>query len=440
MVLARKAGNLLKPESSLPNDLTTVVQSARLIFERRPFLRPLRLSSGTITDITEARAEVTVTIDGKTAAGHGAIYLSDLWAWPDPSRTPAERDAAMRSFASQTAASLSSLVGGDAGHPLEAGLRLHRAVLEAESELPPLARLVSTSALDAALHDAAGQALNRSAFALYETDCPIPSADSQFPNGSACAAVRPLLKQPPADGVAATLVVGKGDDLSELSSWVTERGYTCFKLKVGGVDPNEDAQRVSAVFHWARALGVTVPRLSVDANCAAPDAGTVRRFVDTLSATDADAFAALESIEQPTGRDISVHAFDWYAVAARRPVLIDEGLTDWEDLQTAKTQGWNGMAVKTCRGHSFSLAAAAWAHQNGWLLTMMDLTNPGYAAIQSALFAAHLPGVTNMEMNAAQYTPAANEAWLPRLATLLEPTNGIHKIPSPTPPGLGGNL
>jgi hypothetical protein len=178
----------------------------------------------------------------------------------------------------------------------------------------------------------------------------------------------------------------------------------------------------------------------VDANCAAPDADTVRRFVDTLEAADADAFAALESIEQPTGRDISVHAFDWHAVATRRPVLIDEGLTDWDTLQTAKAQGWNGMAVKTCRGHSFSLAAAAWAHQNGWLLTVMDLTNPGYAAIQSALFAAHLPGVTNMEMNAAQYTPAANESWLPRLAALLAPTNGIHQIPSPIPPGLGGNL
>ncbi len=416
------------------------MQPARLIFERRPFLRPLRLSSGTITDITEARVEVTMTINGKTATGHGAIYLSDLWAWPDPARTPAERDAAMRAFAERMADSLPSIVGGGAAHPLEAGLRLHRAVLEAESELPPLARLVSASPLDAALHDAAGQALGCSAFALYETDYPVPSADAQFPNGGACAAVRALLKQPPAAEVAATLVVGKGDELSDLSSWVTERGYTYFKLKVGGTDPAEDAQRVSSVFGWARKLGVEAPRLSVDANCAAPDADTIRRFVDALEVMDADAFAALESIEQPTGRDISVHAFDWHAVAERRPVLIDEGLTDWDSLQTARSQGWNGMAVKTCRGHSFSLAAAAWAHQNGWLLTVMDLTNPGYAAIQSTLFAAHLPGVANMEMNAAQYTPAANEPWLPRLAGLLAPTNGVHVLPSPIPPGLGGNL
>lgn len=425
---------------SPPEDLTTVVQSARVRFERRPFLRPLRLSSGTITDITEARAEVTVTVGGKTATGHGAIYLSDLWAWPDPSRSPAERDAAMRAFAEERAAELPALAGTDSAHPLEAGLRLHRAALNANSDLPPLARLVSASPLDAALHDAVGQALQRSAFALYESNTPIPSGDAHFPNGRTCAAIRALLKSTPASQVAATLVVGKGDTLSELSPWITERGYTCFKLKIGGTDPNEDAKRVSDVYQWARELGVSAPRLSVDANCASPDDETVRRFLDILSDTNADAFAALEYVEQPTGRDIQTNAFDWHDFSARRPVVIDEAITDWPVLERAKAQGWNGMAVKTCRGHSFSLASAAWGHQNGWMLTMMDLTNPGYAAIHSALFAAHLPGVTSLELNAAQYTPAANAPWLPRLAALLEPTNGIHQMPSPIPPGLGGNL
>ena len=419
-------------------DLTTSVRSARLTFERRPFLRPLRLSSGTITDITEAQAEVTVTVAGQTVTGHGSIYLSDLWAWPDPARTSLERDAAMRAFAEQMAAGLPTIAG--ASHPLEAGLRLHRTALEADSNLPPLARLVSASPLDAALHDAVGQALRCSAFALYESDYQIPSADSYFPESGTCAAIRALLKPVPASEVAATLVVGKGDMLAELAPWITERGYTCFKLKVGGTDPVEDAQRVAAVFRWARELGVNAPRLSVDANCAAPDAEAVRRFMDTLADTDTDAFAALESIEQPTGRDIRTHAFDWHAVTARRPVLIDEGLTDWDTLETAKAQGWNGMAVKTCRGHSFSLAAAAWAHQRGWTLSMMDLTNPGYAGIHSALFASYLPGVTSLELNAAQYTPAANTPWLPRLAALLTPVNGIHQMPSPVPAGLGGGL
>lgn len=415
------------------------VQAARLSFARRPFLQPLRLSSGTITDITEARAEVTVEAGGKQATGKGAIYLSDLWAWPDPNKTPTERDAAMRAFGEQMASRLPEIAGEDSGHPLEAGLRLHRASLNAESELPPLARLVSVSALDAALHDAVGLALGKSAFDLYESDTPIPSADSYFPSG-VCAAIRELIQKPASEALAATLVVGKGDELSNLSSWITERGYRCFKLKIGGTDAAEDAARVSAVYRWAKELGVSEPELSVDANCSTPSTDVVQEFIRILQETDAEAYAALDSIEQPTGRDIKTAAFDWHTIARQRPVIIDECLIDWDFLETAKAQGWNGMAIKTCRGHSFSLAAAAWAHQQGWKLAVMDLTNPGYAAIHSTLFGAHMPGVKSIELNAAQYTPAANEEWLPRLAALLEPRDGVHHIPRPIPAGLGSAL
>lgn len=412
------------------------ILSAEMSFTRRPFLRPLRLSSGTITDITEARATVTVECGGQTATGHGAIYLSDLWAWPDPSLSSAERDAEMRAFAVQMAASLPAIAGADRPHPLEAGLRLHDAALQAAATLPPLARLVSASPLDAALHDATGRALGVSAFALYGEDVAIPSADARFSEGTATA-VRRLLDHAPSETLDALLVVGKGDDLNELTPWITERGYRGFKLKVGGSDPEEDAARVSSVYAWARGLGVEKPRLTVDANCAAPDAATVAIFLDRLAIRDSAAYNALETIEQPTGRDIRTYAFDWHAVAAKKPLLVDEGLTDWDILTLAESQGWNGVAVKTCRGHSFALATAAWAHARGWTLNMMDLTNPGFAAIHSAFFGAHLPGVTAIELNATQYTPAANAEWLPRLASLLEPGDGTHRLPMPIPVGLG---
>lgn len=420
--------------------MRTRVLSAQVTFHRRPFARPLRLSSGTISEITEARAEVTVEAAGRAATGRGAIYLSDLWAWPDPSRTSDERDGAMRVYAEQAAAAMPGCCG-DAPHPLSAGMRLHRRVAEdTASALPPLARLVCASPLDAALHDAAGIAVDCSAFALYDDDAPIPEADALFPGEGACAALRQMLRRPPAERLDATLVVGKGDDLAEMAPWVRERGYRVFKLKVGGVDPDEDAARTCAVYREALRLGARDPRLSVDSNCASPDAATVARFLETLRGKDADAYAALEYVEQPTGRDIGVHAFDWRPVTAHKPVLLDEGLTSVAALETAAQQGWNGMAVKTCRGHSFSLVAAAWAHRRGGTLHVMDLTNPGYAAVHSALLAAHLPGVTAIELNAPQYTPAANDDWLPRLSALLAPTDGRHALPAPTPPGLGSGL
>lgn len=421
------------------------IVSAGVEFHRRPFARPLRLASGTITEITEARASVTVEAEnGKTATGRGSIYLSDLWAWPNPAREPAERAAAMRDYCAQIARRLSDKAEEDAfAHPLEIGLRLlHRRVSNDDATpLPPLARLVCAAPFDAALHDAAGIAVGRSAFALYEKSAPIPEADALFPDTGAFTAIRRLLLHSPAPRLDSLLVVGKGEDLRAWEDWVTEKGCRAFKLKIGGTDAAEDAARVADLYRQARALGVAAPRLTVDSNCFAPDAALVLRFLELLEAESTEAYGALEAVEQPTGRDIRAHAFDWRAVAARKPVLLDEALTDFDVLREAEAQGWNGLAVKTCRGHSFSLVTAAWAFERGWKLTMMDLTNPGYAAIHSALFAAHLPGVTAIEMNAPQYTPAANAEWLPRLADLLAPAaSGSHLLPSPRPVGLGTSL
>jgi len=99
------------------------VLGAEVSFVRRPFLRPLRLSSGDINEVTETRATVTVQdADGKTATGYGAVYLGSLWAWPDPIRTPGERDAAMRAYAESVAATLSErTTGPQHRHALAAG-------------------------------------------------------------------------------------------------------------------------------------------------------------------------------------------------------------------------------------------------------------------------------------------------------------------------------
>src|SRR5688500_15922100 len=138
------------------------ILSAGVTFREQPFAKPLQLSSGTITEITEATATVRVAADGREGEGSGCIYLSDLWAWPDPSLTHSVRDAEMRRLSAELAATLAS---GDSAHPLEHGLRLHDRVTAMQHEaVPLLARLVCASPLDAAIHDACGHALGRSAF------------------------------------------------------------------------------------------------------------------------------------------------------------------------------------------------------------------------------------------------------------------------------------
>jgi hypothetical protein len=123
-----------------------------------------------------------------------------------------------------------------------------------------------------------------------------------------------------------------------------------------------------------------------------------------------------------------------------KPVLLDEGLTGLDVLPEAIAQGWSGLALKTCKGHSFALAAAAWAYERGLLLSLQDLTNPGFAAIHAALMGAHLPTINGVELNSPQFTPGANAPWLPRLRELFDPRDGLHRLPGVLPVGLGSRL
>ena len=167
----------------------------------------------------------------------------------------------------------------------------------------------------------------------------------------------------------------------------------------------------------------------MDTNEANPDAASVLDYLERLRSLDAEAFAALEYFEQPTARDILAHPNDWRPVTRLKPVLLDEGLTSLDILPEAVEQGWSGLALKTCKGHSFALVAAAWAREHGMPIALQDLTNPGYSMIHAALFAAHLPTVNGVELNSPQYTPDANSEWLPRLAGLFEPRDGLHRLP-----------
>ncbi len=422
-----------------PMDLKTEVLDAAVAFIPRKLKTPLHLSSGLISEVTEARAAVTVRVAGREAKGRGSIYLSDVWAWPDPALTHDFRDATLRGFCEDLAEELYVHCGGEPAHPLLLGMRLHESACR-ETTPPILARAMCASPFDAAIHDGVGIALRRSAFGLYSVPTPLPDVDGLFSGGSACTAIQRLL-QTPRSGLAAWWVVGSTDDLeANLARNISERGYRCFKLKILGRDNSADVARTVEVYRAVRRHGVADPVLTADSNEANPDSESVLDYLERLRAADSGAFGALKYLEQPTGRDILLHPQDWRAVTRLKPVFLDEGLTSLELVAEAKRQGWSGLALKTCKGHSFALLAAAWARENGMLLALQDLTNPGLSAIHAALFAAHVPTINGVEINSPQYTPAANKEWLPRLAGIFEPADGLHRIDNPGAVGLGSTL
>jgi L-alanine-DL-glutamate epimerase-like enolase superfamily enzyme len=418
--------------------LATRVLDAKVRFVEQSFLRPLIISSGTITKITEAVAEVTVQVDGREATGRGSIYLSDLWAWPDPKLAHPERDRRLRALCQEIAGRLWTLCGAEPQHPLELGLRLHENVCHAPSP-PVLARAMCASPFDAAIHDAVGSALGRSAFDFYRQPAPIPSADRHFRGRSAVAAIAQSIQQPKRE-LRAWYLVGKKDSMAQdVAPWIA-RGYHCFKIKIFGKDNTYDVGRTVEVYREAKRLGVKDIQITVDTNEANPDAASVLDFYQRLQAADREAFDHLLYFEQPTGRDILVHKFDWRPVARYKPVMLDEGLTSLELMHEAVAQGWTGFALKTCKGHSFALTAAAFARENKLLVSLQDLTNPGISLIHAAWFAAHVPMINDVELNSPQFTPAANRSWLPRLASLFQPTGGVHRLPERVPVGLGSTM
>src|SRR4051794_13964008 len=101
--------------------IMTQVLEASVEFLDRPFAKPLRLSSGDITRVTEARARVRVRCDGREGVGRGAIYLSDVWAWPDAAISHDAKDGVLRDFCCEIAKRLAAWCGEPA-HPLELGL------------------------------------------------------------------------------------------------------------------------------------------------------------------------------------------------------------------------------------------------------------------------------------------------------------------------------
>jgi len=425
----------------MPEPIAATIESVEVSFQKQAFLKPLRLSTGLIEQITQATVQARVRVGSKEGIGRGSIYLSDLWAWPDPSLTHDQRDQQLRAFCQEIASHLTALCGNEADHPLELGLKLHdRLCHEGDSAPPPvLARAMCASPFDAAIHDAVGQALGCSAFALYETGQELPLAD-RILNGQAARAIHQMLR-PPVREFPAWLIVGKDDSLEkDVAPWVRDRGYTCFKLKILGRDNAADVARTAEVYRGLLQLGIHRPRLSVDSNEANPSADSVLDYLHRLKEADSGAFDALEYLEQPTGRDITQHRNDWRAVTKLKPVLLDEGLTSLDLLPEAVQQGWSGLALKTCKGQSFILVAAAWAKAHGLLLSLQDLTNPGLSAIHAALFAAHVPTINGVELNSPQFTPAANTPWLTRLASLLEPHDGLHRLPDGPIIGLGSRL
>lgn len=404
------------------------------IYSDATFRVPLKFGSGVVSSITNLIVRVVVeTRSGKRGEGLGNILLSDLWGFPSQLVAHEQRDAAMRRVAEKFCQFM--LDNARYGHPmelyLEAKPHLHSLAAEVDQELglaepmPILGALVCASPMDAALADAFGQANGMSTWdgygpeymnydlsqwcgqafwGRYPADYLRPVNKPRLPifhlvGGMDKLTIDEITPQDPQDGLPVSL-----------DQWIERDGLRCFKVKLRGNDNDWDVARTARVAEvvtetYAR-LGINDRfYLSTDSNEMNPNPESVVDYLRRLQERSPQAYDALLYLEQPTERDLTVHRYDLSPVAALKPVVVDEGVTDVERMDLAIELGWSGVGLKTCKGHSSALLYVAKARESGLVLTFQDLTNPGLSLVHEAAFAARIDTLMGFEYNSRQFCP-----------------------------------
>jgi len=441
------------------------VVDAAVAFEDLALRVPLRFGTGVVESTRLATARVTVEGDGgRRADGLGQILLSELWSFPS---ARVERPLRLRAMERVARWAMGWLANEQPrGHALEIGWRLKgetpgacREATEAlalAEPLPLLAGLVAASPFDAAVHDAFGRLLERSAYDCYGPDTAPdlgvflgPAFGGRYAAEYLLPAYRPR--------VPIWHLVGGLDKLREsevgaddprdalpvsLERWIEREGLFCLKVKTTGYDVDADVRRVADVYEVAtRALesqgGRRPIALSVDSNEQTENVAACVAFLEKLRREHAAAFDALLYLEQPTGRDLRGRAEDVRPAARLKPVLVDEAVAEVADLDLAYALGWSGVALKTCKGHTATLLSIAKTVAAGKVYSVQDLTNPAAAYMHSVGLAARTNPLRGVEANARQFIPQANAESARRCPALFTVRDGEVSTEEIGPLGLG---
>ncbi|MEW4451392.1 mandelate racemase/muconate lactonizing enzyme family protein [Bremerella sp. JC817] len=448
---------------SKPTDIVIrdVVPSTQTIQYRSP----MKFGGRVVTDVTLFNVEITVeTRAGQIGKGYGSMPMGNVWGWPSSQVDSEQTLKSMIDVAHRFSAEASQL--NQPAHPLQHARSLHQPLLSIGKQLegeqglpeaiPMLALMVAGSPVDAAIHDAYGKALGLNSYNTLGPEF-IEEDLASFLNEDFAGEHldRYTLREPRATmplyhlvGALDPLDAGEltspvGDGLPEtLDQWIAADGLTHLKIKLNGDDLDWDVARVTkidAVSSEAQAKrGITAWFYSLDFNEKCASVQYVLDFLAKLQATSPAAMQRVQYIEQPTHRDLRKHPENkMHAAAEIKPVVIDESLIDLETLFLSREQGYSGVALKACKGHSEALLMGAAAQKYGLFLCVQDLTCPGASFLHSASIAARLPTIAAIEGNGRQYCPAGNDGWRDRFPGMFNITDGTVRTGSLIGPGLG---
>ena len=441
------------------------IAEVRHSYEDHLYRAPYKFGGRVVDRVTILNVRCRVeTRAGKSAWGFGSMTMGNMWAFPSPTMSYDVTLGAMKDLAERIARLTRQC--REVGHPLDLALVLEPEYLTAAAEvsrerkldqpIPKLCTLVVASPFDAALHDAFGKAHARNVYATYGPDLMTHDLSRYLGPEFKGEGLEPYLLHAPRERIPLFHSVGGldpleakdlekpvGDGLPEtLPEWIARNGLVRVKIKLSGEDLRGDVERtlrIDRVTAEAQARrGVADWKYCLDFNERCANVGYVLDFLRQVRAGTPDGFARILYVEQPTARDLEANRANVMHEAARlRPVVIDESLTGLESLRLAREMGYNGVALKACKGQSQAVLMAAAARKYGMFLCVQDLTCPGASLIHSVGISAHVPAVAGIEANARQYVPAANEPWKERFPGIFKVTDGHVRPAEILGPGLG---
>lgn len=439
-------------QNEFPSDIRVIEIETHFTKERAR--TPLKFGGVVMAEALLLRCRAKVeNRRGDVAEGWGGIFLADFWAWPSSVVEHETREEAMRLVSIEYAKAVESF--NRYAHPIDIFLETEGELkciakrvsqqMGLQEEMPFLAALVSASAIDAALHDAFGNCNGIDSYLGYGKECMRDLGyylGSDFDGEYIADYIRPSY----APEVPVFHLVGGLDKLTRaevdesdpkdglpncLEEWIELDGVHCLKVKLRGNDLDWDLQRLLDVYR----VGVECNRrkgkerifMTADTNemCETPE--YMVELLLKLKEANEDAFNSLLYIEQPTHRDLRSHPFDMRKLASIKPVFMDESLTDFEMYELGKQLGANGIALKTCKGHSMCMLMVAKATKDGIPYAVQDLTNPSIALLHSVGMAARIYPVMGVEANSRQFFPLASEAEKQVHPDIVERRNGFLK-------------
>jgi len=460
------AGTALRSAALASPKATDIrIEEVRHGYEDYVYRAPYKFGGRVVDRVTLLNVRCRVrTRSGETAWGFGSMTLGNMWAFPSGTMSYDTTLGAMKALAERVAR-----ITGDCrevGHPLDVSAVLEPAYLAAAVEasrslrldepIPKLCTLVVASPFDAALHDAFGKVHGRNVYATYGPDLLthdlsrylgpdfkkdrldgylLPRAQARIPLFHSVGGLDPLeakdVERPLRDGLPETL-----------PEWIDYSGLVRIKIKLSGEDLAWDVDRTLRIDRVASEVqerrGVTDWAYCLDFNERCPNVGYVLECLEKIRAGTPRGFERILYVEQPTARDLKANLGNVMHEAAKlRPVVIDESLTDLESLRLARDMGYNGVALKACKGQSQAVLMAAAAQKYKMFLCVQDLTCPGASLIHSVGISAHVPAVAGIEANARQYVPAANTPWEERFPGIFRVRDGHMRAADIEGPGLG---